>query len=315
MSFERIDQYIRELEAIKNYDRVKAERNSLLTRVEELEASLSSERRRVEELLQANKNLKEQVKAKTGEAESLRSELKARDERIGELEREVQRLSSRIEELEGLKALAEGKTLKEAEEAFLKAKENEVREEAGRLFARMRIEWEKGEKPREVFKEAVDMLRLIIEQRGRPAPIPVELVKAGLPEKVEEIIDLEVKKRLDLEFQRRVDEESDRRASIKLKHMVDVEWPAWCKENIEPKIIGNAIKLIAGPWNIRCDKCGTTQQVGFTPQGVESLLRNGYVDVECQNPSCVDWIWRHKIRVSLSSLIKAIMEQYPGRIY
>jgi len=158
---------------------------------------------------------------------------------------------------------------------------------------------------------------MILEQRGKPGLhlIPVEIVEAGLPEKVEEIIDLEVKKRLDLEFQRRVDEESDRRASIKLKHMVDVEWPAWCKENIEPKIIGNAIKLIAGPWNIRCDKCGTTQQVGFTPQGVESLLRNGYVDVECQNPSCVDWIWRHKIRVSLSSLIKAIMEQYPGRIY
>jgi hypothetical protein len=43
LSFEKVDQYIRELEAVKNYERVKAENASLTARVKELESRLASE--------------------------------------------------------------------------------------------------------------------------------------------------------------------------------------------------------------------------------------------------------------------------------
>jgi chromosome segregation ATPase len=72
MSLGKIEQYIKELEAIKNYDKIKAERDSLIARGRELEEAVSH-------------------------------------------------LSSRVKELEELRVLVEDKTLKEAEENFLKA--------------------------------------------------------------------------------------------------------------------------------------------------------------------------------------------------
>jgi len=58
----------------------------------------------------------------------------------------------RISELEGLKVIAEDKTLKEAKEAFLKAREEEIKMEAENLFNGMKTEWEKNVKPKEVTR-------------------------------------------------------------------------------------------------------------------------------------------------------------------
>ena len=72
MSLERTDQYVKELEEIKNYEKVKAENASLLARVRELELRLSCITGKVEELLQVIKNLEGQVRARDEEIESLR---------------------------------------------------------------------------------------------------------------------------------------------------------------------------------------------------------------------------------------------------
>jgi chromosome segregation ATPase len=229
MSLEKIDEYIRELEAIKNYDRVKAERDSLLARVKELEASLSSEREKVEELHQIIKNLEEQVRMKSGEIESLKSELAAKDERIKSLEENLNNLSSRLKELEEFRAIVEGKTLEEAREAFMKAMEDEIEKRAQERFSKFKSEWEGRDKPREVSSEAITLLRRIIEQLGKPGPCPLpEGVKeTGLLEKIEEILSSEVKRRIDAEFLRRVEEESSRKAIEKLEKLKSIEWPNW----------------------------------------------------------------------------------------
>jgi len=44
------------------------------------------------------------------------------------------------------------KTLKEAKEAFLKAREEEIKMEAENLFNGMKTEWEKNVKPKEVTR-------------------------------------------------------------------------------------------------------------------------------------------------------------------
>jgi hypothetical protein len=54
----------------------------------------------------------------------------------------------------------------------------------------------------------------------------------------------------------------------------------------EDKISMNAIKLLKGPWSITCNQCGGEQSIEFAHQRIESLLRSGYVEVECENPNC-----------------------------
>jgi len=321
MSLEKIDEYIRELEAIKNYDKVKAERDSLLAKVKELEASLSSEREKVEELHQIIKSLEEQVRMKSGEIESLKSELAAKDERIKSLEEDLNNLSSRLKELEEFRAIVEGKTLGEAREAFMKAMEDEIEKRARELFSKFKSEWEGRDKPREVSSEAIILLRRIIEQLGKPEPcsLPEGVKESGLPEKIEEILSSEVKRRIDAEFLRRVEEESSRKAIEKLEKLKSVEWPNWYKVNIEPRILqlesqirSNIMGLLKGEWIVKCDKCGTQFRITLTAEGLETLLRRGSILVECPNTKCIDFhpfmrfiSFRHKIELTLRRLIEA----------
>jgi chromosome segregation ATPase len=317
MSLEKIDEYIRELEAIKNYDRVKAERDSLLARVKELEASLSSEREKVEELHQIIKSLEEQVRVKSGEIESLKSELAAKDERIKSLEEDLNNLSSRLKELEEFRAIVEGKTLGEAREAFMKAMEDEIEKRAQERFSKFKSEWEEKDKPREVSSKAITLLRRIIEQLGKPEPcsLPEGVKESGLLEKIEEILSSEVKRRIDAEFLRRVEEESSRKALEKLEKLKSIEWPNWYKVNIEPRILqlesqirSNIMGLLRGEWIVKCDKCGTQFRITLTTEVLETLLRSGSISVECPNTNCVDFYlfipFRHKIELTLRRLIE-----------
>jgi chromosome segregation ATPase len=317
MSLDKIDQYIRELEAIKNYDKVKAENERLSAEVRKLRSE--------------NESLKNEVSAKKNEIEMLRRELSAKEEEIQRLSREVEELSSRVRELEELKALADGKSLKEALELFLKVKEEEVEKKARELFEKLRSEWESRKKPKEVSKEALKTLKAIIEATGSGLKlVPVEAAETGLVEEVEKLLRKEVERRLDEEFRRRVEEESERKSLEKLEKLKSMEWPAWFsswyKERVEPQINRleseirqNAIKTLRGPWNLnkRCDRCGTplSSPVTLTDQGIEMLLRSGSVSVECQNPNCLDYILypifpagRHRVSITLRELIRGWLQ-------
>jgi len=63
-------------------------------------------------------------------------------------------------------------------------------------------------------------------------------------------------------------------------------------------MMSNATKVFEGPWIMRCDKCGTSFQVKLTAKGIEDLIRTGNVIIECSNPNCVDFLSRHRIRVT-----------------
>ena len=250
------------------------------------------------------------LEEKEGEVEDLKEVLRARGEELQKTKLEIAALKNRVSELENLKVTSEGKTLIEAEKAFLEAMEREVERRAYDLFNSMKAEWASAEKPKEVFREAVELLKQIIEKRRKPVLLPKELVDLSLPEKVEEVIRFEVERRLDLEFQRRVEEESSRKASAKLRQKVEIEWPRWYKAIVKPKareleakILTNTLKLLKGPWTISCDKCATKQTVELTPEEIEILLRYGWVVVECQNPNRKDLLWKHKIKVVLSNMI------------
>jgi hypothetical protein len=323
MSLEKIDQYIKELMAIKYYDTVKLERDNLSKEVEGLRAELSNREAKVKELSQINEDSEKKIAESDKRIESLGNELKIKDANIKQSEERVKQLEARISELEGLKVIAEGNTLKEAKEAFLKAREEEIKMEAENLFNGMKTEWEKNVKPKEVLNEAIKWLSHTVEVLSKPGPrfFLKEVDDAGLPDKVEGIISVEVKRRIDAEFLKRVEEESERKAKKKLEHLSSIEWPNWYKLNVEPRILGlehkiksNVVAILKGPWNIVCDKCNMKQSVELTPQGIEDVLRSGYVEIECSNPNCTDssWFttWRHKIRKSLSDLISTYISEH-----
>ena len=311
MSLDKIDQYIRELEAIKNYDKVKAENERL-----------SAEVRRLRE---ENERLRNEVSARRSEVELLRRELSAKEEEVQKLRREVEVLSSKARELEELRALADGRSLREALELFLKAKEEEIGRRAKELFEKLRSEWESREKPKEVFEEALKILKAVIDA-ARPGLklVPVEVAEAGLVEKVVKLLNDEVERRLDEEFRRRVEEESERKSLEKLERLKSVEWPrwfsSWYRERVEPQISRlesemrrNAVKALRGPWNLnrRCDRCGTPlpSPITLTDLGIEELLRSGGVGIECQNPNCLDYFLilptgRHRVSIALRELIE-----------
>jgi DNA repair exonuclease SbcCD ATPase subunit len=307
MSLEKIDQYIRELEAIKYYGKVKKERDEALSRIKELEKSLEEKG-----------ELKKKLEEKEKEVRDLKGALEGMNKELQETKLEINKLKSKINELENLKVTVEGKTLIEAKNAFLVAMNDEIEKRAHARFNSMKSEWEKAEKQKEIFKTATELLKQVIE---KPDLLPKELIE--LSKKVKEIINSEVEKRLNSEFHRRVQEELDRKASSQLKQMMEIEWPKWYEINIEPKVIelerkinANVMSLLRGPWLITCDKCGMKQAVELTPERMEILLRpermeillrNGYVLIECQNPNCTDLLWRHKINIPLRDLISYLM--------
>lgn len=188
--------------------------------------------------------------------------------------------------------------------------DGEIEKRAKNMFNKMKEEWEKNEKPKEISKEAIEYLKHIIRVLRKRGLVLIrkEVAEAGLLEEVRELINSEVERRIDAEFLRRVEVESEEKANEKLRHKVEVKWPNWYKNYVEPNIMSNVFKFLAGPWTITCDKCGTSFNVELNEIGIENLIRRGYIEIECQNPNCIDGFiltTRHKIRCELKDLILA----------
>lgn len=76
---------------------------------------------------------------------------------------------------------------------------------------------------------------------------------------------------------------------------------------LEAEIRSNVLELIKRAWSISCDNCGTELELSLTAAGMESLLRLGFMMVECGNQTCKDWRGRHKIKVSLQDLLQSVL--------
>jgi len=234
-----------------------------------------------------------------------------------ELEKKVKDLSLEVTSLKEMNPFIDGKatTLPQLRNIVAKIKADEIKAEATNLFNGYKLYWEKNEKSSEVNLKACIILNSIIEQLKK-SPLRTFLAEAAeleLPRKIEEILKTEVEARRDAEFDMRVEKESESKASVKLEQKMSVEWPNWLTNNVEPKIRTleeaintNALSLLKGPWPITCDKCGQIDSREITPKGIEMLLKNRYLEIECENPSCIDvplLKLRHKLKISLEDLI------------
>jgi len=312
MSLDKIDRYIAELEALKEYGKVLHERDEALKDVEELEMQLSGERQKVERLTNLLKQSRDKDREKEEEVGSLREALKVKDYEIKSKKEEVDGLERRIRELQELKAVSEGKTLREAEGYFLKAKEDEIRRRTDALFRQMKSEWEESSKFEEVRNDAIKLLKVTINNISKGRVGPKDTADSGIYKDVMVTLDREVQNRINVEFNRRVEAASEQRAEQKLEGLKAVEWPTWYKMNVEPKIVelesmikADALRFFTGVWNIPCDKCGTKQSFQLTSVGIEELLTKGKIALKCVQINCNDAFGRHRIMVGLRSLIEA----------
>ncbi|MEM3506760.1 MAG: hypothetical protein QW589_03650 [Candidatus Bathyarchaeia archaeon] len=176
------------------------------------------------------------------------------------------------------------------------------------------------EKPKEVSNEAIKLLEHIVEVLSNPEPryFLKEIADAGLPDKVKAIITSEIDKKLDAEFHKKVEERAEQISQEKLNYKMKVEWHKWYKSYVEPrilelelKLINNAIAMLRGPWPITCDKCCAKFEIELTSEEIEEILKRGYIEVECQNPSCINvsLFKKHRIRIALRNFIESYIPQ------
>ncbi len=224
-----------------------------------------------------------------------------------------------MKELEEAKTLADGKTLSEAIEAFKIARSREIAQEAEILFNERKGKWEREQKPKEASQKACEMLNQIIDTLRGPEPhtFPLDLLDIGLPEKVSAIMKDDLDRRVNAEFKRRVEEESTIKAKVKLDALKRDEWPKWLKGNVGPiarefseRIKADPLRSINRTLSMSCDQCGTKQSHEMTPERIAHLLNPdplwflpGRGLVECINPTCIEWGFRHHLRAQLKDII------------
>lgn len=316
LSLEKIERDIRELDAIRHYPEVKTERDDLLTKVQVLQGRVSELESHGADALSRGDRLEAELNSK---GKQYQTELEARDEHLSRVNDQNSILQANVKELEEAKTLADGKTLSEAIKAFKVARNREIAQEAEILFIERKVKWEREQKPREASRKAYEMLNQIIDTlRGsEPHAFPKDLLDLMLPEKVSAIMKDEMNRRINTEFKRRVEEESIIKTKVKLDKLKREEWPKWLKANVGPKarefseqIYADSLRSINRTFSMTCDQCGTRQSHEMTPERIAYLLSPdplGFLPgrglVECINPTCIEWGFRHHLRVQLKDII------------
>jgi hypothetical protein len=233
-------------------------------------------------------------------------------------EQESEASRRRVSELESLKTTVDGKTLSEAEKTFLEAEEKKIGSRVEERFETRMNEWKNSELPKMVSHESIRLLGDVLDVLSGPGPhtYPNEISDAGIARKVEEILKKAVEGRMNVEFYKRVEEASTKEAQMKLAQLKAVEWPNFLKDTVGPRaerleaeIRSNVLELIKGAWRTSCDKCGTELELSLAAAEMESLLRPGFMMMECGNQTCKDWFGRHKIKVSLQDLLQSVLIQ------
>jgi len=306
MSFEPVEKYINELEALKHYPEVKQQRDKLVEENAELKARVAGLEKEVVDVKAELAHESEERKV----AEDGLNEKTSSAEKLGAEMDEVSRELKALKEFEFKSTRGMDLTLEQARDEFLKAQESEIEERASEKFDVLKADFE-TKIPGLVHDKLIKTLGKL--------PWPKE-IDSAIGAKAKEIADgiLRNKERwpdwfkefylkevrsgvsagLDAEFEQRVEKGATERAG-KLS-------------DLKAKIKENAVRALEGPWGgIKCDRCGADQGAfKLTEDGISSMLTREYIESECINPHCEDLPAfrrrrRHKIRILILDLIAA----------
>ncbi len=328
-------------------------RNESLRQAGEYQRAVEKSRRELEEIEKGKeeavritkelveKKVKEMVHETREEAErrnKLDETLKSEVARAKGLEANVKDLRGELEsttgELKSLKkykvGFVDGKklTLEETKEALIEAHNNEIEKRTGEKFQKLKSSYE-ARLPKLVHERLVQILNkpnwpteivdvINIRARARADGIlqnkrewPSWFMKLYLEE-----VSTRLSRELDDEFDRRVDTKSQEIAEGKLERLKNRAWPEWFSKNVKPVIDRDVFKALGGSWTgWRCDKCGAGFGFTLAEHDIGELLRNGWIEIACTDPNCIDYGWlgwrnsRHKIKITLERLIARSMER------
>ncbi len=280
MSIDTAERYLQELEAIKNYSKVKQEKEEFSQNVEQLNISLDNARNEISSL------------------KSLKANLDGAEMTLEEARRDF--THTQDAEIE-----------KRAAERFEKLKVDYESKMPQLVYQRLCNILKQPLWPMELAKaidtEAEKKANAILRDQN------------NWPQWFKKLYREEVERRvstgLNQEFNARVETAAIARAQQRLEELINSEWPAWYQANVEPKIVefqsrinANALQLLRGPWKLTCDRCGMSFDAELTAGEIEQLLRTGQIKVACGNPVCEDSGWfssrRHTFNVSLHDFIE-----------
>lgn len=328
---ENFKKYFEEIDALKNYDRVKKERDELAKEKPKLKDRISGLEENVEkqsnEIDGLNSRLKEEAKGRADAEKKLKSESKRADDLGG-------RLKLTSEELDCLKSykvkFVDGKelTVEETKEALVEAHNDEIEKRTGEKFQELKSGYE-AKMPQLIHERLIEVLKKPlwpVEIANVISTKTKERVDGILRNRLEwpswfweyyhEEVSVRVNRALDEEFDRRVDERSQEIAMRKLEKLKSQAWPEWFSQNVRPEIDKNVFKALKGSWaGWACDKCGTKFELTLAEHDIAELLKNGRIELECPDLNCVDsgllglWSSRHKIKISMESLIVRLAEK------
>jgi len=279
MSIDTIEKHLQGLEAIKNYPRVKREKEELSHKIEELKVNLDNALKEVSSLKSS--------KAKLDGAEMTLEE--ARLDFIRAQDAEIEKRAA--DRFEKLKADYESKMPR-------------------LVYERLRDILKQPSLPEDIAK--------LIDTEAKKKADAILRDPDNWPPWFKKLYEEEVKKKvsagLNQEFNARVETVAIARAQQRLNELTNTEWPMWLRTNVEPKIAeleskitANALQLLKGPWVFTCDQCGTSSNAELIAEEIEQLLRTGQIKVACANPDCEDHSLfstrRHTFQVLLYDLI------------
>jgi hypothetical protein len=193
---EKIDQQLMHIEAIKNYDPVKAERDELKRERDDFKGKLAEAFNTIGRYKESTDRLKQQLREEKEKVENLARHNKVLTTRVEKLEgveiaifedkggpasgmgdaarsvtgRHVEDIAGRGDEGSGTErqpSLSPPQprviNLAEAERRFLKAKEEDIKRRAEEQLNSIKQEWERVEKPKLVREAAAQALRDVVE--------------------------------------------------------------------------------------------------------------------------------------------------------
>jgi len=192
---ERIDQQFKEIEAIKNYDPVKAERDELKKERDDLRGKLAEAHNTISRCKESIGRLDQQLREEKEKVDNLARHNKVLTARVEKLEgveiaifedkggpasgmgdaarsvtgRHVEDIAGRGDEGSGTELQPSPPpqpqviNLAEAERRFLKAKEEDINRRAEEQLNSIKHEWERIEKPKLVTDAAAKALRDVVE--------------------------------------------------------------------------------------------------------------------------------------------------------
>ncbi|OFY43251.1 MAG: hypothetical protein A2Z69_00555 [Bacteroidetes bacterium RBG_13_44_24] len=307
-----IENYVRELEAIKDFPHTKAQRDLLLAE---------------------NTTLKDRVKQLTRDDSTARKtliKLSKREAEVKDLTRKLDELHKKLSALEGFKVtLSAGEsTLEKMRREFIQAQNEEieartkerVEEAVKKLQSKMPdlVEREflkvlnSSQWPPEMEKAVALQARKFTEEWLHDRESWPDWFKDYYAGEVKEAIT----KGLDKEFEKRVE------AGV-VSRLEDIKTHVWEQYSADKarqlsSNLRSMVTQLQGAWGFKCDRCGRNIDVPIGPTEIAQLLGDKTIEITC--PSCFDQapppfflnMVPHKVgNISFAKLLQGYLGEIP----